>query len=962
MKKYLIALLISFFIIIPSVSARNFFIQHPGTSNVTLKNNAGVSVSYSMYKYETTEGYEAYCLDPNLSSGANGQLTYSPGLEETHSKNLYNYWLGTGEKEFPAKMIRIGQNYVDTEGYEYKDMSEALRMWWFESGWNVEWSLGKNYGGASKDLYDYFAGYSGDALIGNAKKLYDTNNYAKGVKQNDGFTYDGFWEAKYKQVDKDIYPGYKKQADGTWTYDAMYKTNIRHGGLSCDNITYNHDIFECEIIEQADELIDSKSVDWIHLKSKVDLDGSGFIFYITYIDAREANNFWISYARGTENSYGKDTSKIGKQRMYIIDKGWGNMQIPVGTITTPPTTTPKTSVCEPDVKDKDCDNDSDFISSTALTKTFTIGDDISDNSCVFKEANVNHTITDNSSGYSSTTNFTQNYNEYCSLTCAEQISVTLPSEVAEVFAGRYWTWNSDNLMISGTRICNARVALDQYKKDLGITNYDAYARDADSVKARLTGSSGILNLTVVKNDPPLKVQLQDLIDANNEYNNADTLATKEDADPVYTTCSNADGSTYSCIDYYNCIKYTFESAYTGETHVKYLNNGSHTCTYSNEYDNDYANYVVKFNTKSDSIKNAIISKTNDVNVCTLTNSSLEPSKSKGLSSYESIDYDFNPSLKLSYDDAKYGQKYTEFSADVKEVESPAPISYDYASDDFDSINGNIHFEYINSNQKQLKWVKTAKYNSLKYYYLSYSSLPSGILEYKNSQDDYNALNDSLYYKVGNNTYPTSLNATSGRKKFYFEIANIGVNPATGVSNNRFGRVATPKVTSNSKAPNTLQYSCYYNVAKDITGCDNPDDKSCYFYRNISLNNFNPNRRDLGPNWDNEKGQKTLEEIDSKGEDAYTEANVEYRFHLTPESMKKVREYNKSQSSYASGNLNKVDESKVDNSNGIQSIWVTSEFLSEALTKNYVTSAELKGRENFKAWDGTLAEGIGPAWK
>ena len=109
------------------------------------------------------------------------------------------------------------------------------------------------------------------------------------------------------------YPGLIKQDDGTYKFNAMYKTNIRSGGFTCDNVDYNTDKFKCEVLKKDDEIIANKSVDYLHLQTldDVTLDSDylqSLQFKIKYYDNREANNFWITYVQGTSGHYDASTS------------------------------------------------------------------------------------------------------------------------------------------------------------------------------------------------------------------------------------------------------------------------------------------------------------------------------------------------------------------------------------------------------------------------------------------------------------------------------------------------------------------------------------------------------------------------------------------------------------------------------------------------------------------------------
>ena len=95
-----------------------------------------------------------------------------------------------------------------------------------------------------------------------------------------------------------------------------------------------------------------------------------------------------------------------------------------------------------------------------------------------------------------------------------------------------------------------------------------------------------------------------------------------------------------------------------------------------------------------------------------------------------------------------------------------------------------------------------------------------------------------------------------------------------------------------------------------------DDNDCYFvydgknssytYRTVSLNNLFPNDRDLGANWkvDNSetvnKAEATLNEIHDLGESVYN--SPQYSYTLTPNNMRKIREYNDEVGSYTNSQI------------------------------------------------------------
>ncbi len=129
-----------------------------------------------------------------------------------------------------------------------------------------------------------------------------------------------------------------------------------------------------------------------------------------------------------------------------------------------------------------------------------------------------------------------------------------------------------------------------------------------------------------------------------------------------------------------------------------------------------------------------------------------------------------------------------------------------------------------------------------------------------------------------------------------------------------------------------------------------DGSDAYNYRTISLTDMNPNSRDLGVNWTNEKGQATLKEIEKSGEGAYTKA--EYSYTITPSQMKAIRDYNNTQKNYSSAYL---DYDKDGNGK--------SAFLRDTGTKYFKSN---KTNDKWTVWskydENDTTSAVGPAWK
>lgn len=185
----------------------------------------------------------------------------------------------------------------------------------------------------------------------------------------------------------------------------------------------------------------------------------------------------------------------------------------------------------------------------------------------------------------------------------------------------------------------------------------------------------------------------------------------------------------------------------------------------------------------------------------------------------------------------------------------------------------------------------------------------------------------IYKKLGKNVYPVSNDKVNSMKKSPYEV------------NYTFTNLGISKFTSASKAAiNKYEYSCSYEVYNNSTGydCDPGEDPNkCYddkpsvndtvpdlgelnwtdsertsygfVFRNVDLSNIIPNDRGdkITTNWDttNKEINKIINDIQSKGNDIFTnDDNLVMRVTLTPDSIKKIREYNRMKTKNSGGYL------------------------------------------------------------
>lgn len=232
------------------------------------------------------------------------------------------------------------------------------------------------------------------------------------------------------------------------------------------------------------------------------------------------------------------------------------------------------------------------------------------------------------------------------------------------------------------------------------------------------------------------------------------------------------------------------------------------------------------------------------------------------------------------------------------------------------------------------------------------------------------------YSYLGTVFPVALNTPYGVYNWTLNFTKLGqYNEGTGCRNGRLDDVAKALGKSASAG---IEYVCVYIV--DCPDCDyeciDPSGNNCiipdpepkcddcdvyctncifngeatYEYRVIG-SEVNPNERKQGANWENEKGQETIKEIESNGENIYIDA--EYTYVMDASNMKAIRDYNKKTGTYVAEDLTFHD------AEGIANAYGTSSFLDNGQKNGFFT--EKKRNKNWTQWT-NISDNIGPAWK
>lgn len=638
----------------------------------------------------------------------------------------------------------------------------------------------------------------------------------------------------------------------------------------------------------------------------------------------------------------------------------------------PPHNDPVDDYCSPTVFNKTCDNGND-------STTFTIGDD---ESCVFNPSQINKNIY---SSDLSNKKYTYEKNEYCSQTCMEKIDFELPGEVSTKTAGTYWKWEDDEIKLTGTRICQSTVDVNKFENETG-----SYYSD-NNINSRI--GSIYANGNTVRNydyiSYPLLQRLADVKKVHSEYSSVDPNEGGTSTGSTTTYCNCTESGCQSG----TCTTYQFQSAYTGETFIRKVASGSCSPCGSNypkelTASKTLTTSVSTLNNLYDNIVTIVQTKTGNVQACT-----------DSLVYQGNRFYEFKPVVKYSYADPVYnnnlaGKEYK----DTSDPNTNTTFSYTNGANtwektgkndssswsgwvtgnNFDKNNLNYpndinsasssHEYYRHNNNRTTQTVRRT-YRSNVFFYNKANDINSGFLSSKTGSEDYTINSTSEFGYI----YPISLNdkpKDDGEKKdwhLYFTKLGVDLNTGAAMTTGRFNKVSPLN-------GNALNYTCYYDVDNDVTTPNKPD----FFYRNISLNKFNPQGRELGKNWTTEKAKATICEIEGKTynttsgictnstsipEDAYE--TPQYSFTLNPDNMLAIREYNRERETL--GGYSDFDEMKIyntinDKAEDTLSWWYTSDFIDNAEDSGYAEKADFSGR-TFTAWKNVDKNtNVGPAWK
>lgn len=594
-------------------------------------------------------------------------------------------------------------------------------------------------------------------------------------------------------------------------------------------------------------------------------------------------------------------------------------------------------------------------------------------------------------------------NPYCSVYCKEDYKMTLPgAKYAE--SGRYF--NLDDTIVKGTRSCyitgsqsgnnTEGIDLVQYKKDMAAAQkslFDAY-NSYSELKALYDNKSSATESTTTSCNG---TQYKKYTLSGVSYTKYTYECSESTGKCTFTSGTGTTSKTWGqsiTTSTSTDTKTNLDAPLQGYSCTKNNTTGKYTCTKTTCTDGSVTNHgdaptepsTTAISTATTNVQNTI----DNLESCYgWTNDfCFEPE----------VEFDYNEQYKTDINYGKIpGSETTETTTSIGTSIDDAyntngtgsiteTIEYVGCTSTGCTTNGN-KAENVSSSVTYVKKVvkKSAKYNNRQEFQTNY---PHGTIDKCTS-----AMPDDIRenYSYLGAVFPLALKTTTGVYNWTLNFEKIG--QYNNESSCRLGRLNQVAQSLGKTLEDDIGYVCVYVV--DCDDCDYscecptnlPDGYSCvkrsqfvceiiepeptcdecdvycvncifdgkdtYSYRTISLTDTNPNNRDVGVNWSNEKGRATTEEIEGNSENIYKEP--EYSYTITATQMKNIRDYNKTKGTYIAEDLD------YGTLGGYSNIYGTSSFLDDGETKGFFTENKRNG--TWTLWTGTInSQGSGPAWK
>lgn len=596
-------------------------------------------------------------------------------------------------------------------------------------------------------------------------------------------------------------------------------------------------------------------------------------------------------------------------------------------------------------------------------------------------------------------------NDYCSVYCKEDYNISLPG-AQYANSGKYFKMK--NTVVKATRTCYVASAKNEKNtnginttkfisdvKELQKKVVDEYNKyiEAKEISAVVNDSSKMESKTSTNAASGWHCTVKDPKNPNNCLKGENTCSATEDKTysqaksdltiTIYKVDSitfNADGSIASMPTITKTIKK--EDMWTGTKYTS-TNSGS-TCASTTD-----SKTASKYSASSEDLTSAV-----NALKAALANISQCYSWDNNMCLDPIVNFKYSEPYNVKFDKVKEntGTTIENYSSDKTIYQSKQTVSFGK-----DQLK---EYKYLScgTNGCQTEGSKTGNIN-LAYQFISKSKEMS--VEYNNKTEfatnyPHGTVTEANKDKLQHNyeylgaVFPLAMKTEKGIYNWTLSFKNLGQYNNGSCKLGRLNAVAD-KLGKTTDAE--VGYACIY--VADCPDCDYgcqcpenlpngyecikrgkwqcdiipPDDKKCpdcdvdcvncifdgnsmVNYRTISVNELNPNNREIGNNWGTEKGKTTEKAIEQNGENIYKKP--EYSYTITPTQMKEIRDYNKKKGTYVADDLSYEAQGGFSNARGISS------FLTNGKNKMFTENAR---NNKWTLWNGAIDEnGTGPSWK
>ena len=586
-------------------------------------------------------------------------------------------------------------------------------------------------------------------------------------------------------------------------------------------------------------------------------------------------------------------------------------------------------------------------------------------------------------------------NPYCKVSCIEEYDFKLPN-AKYTTSGGYFSLSSE---VSGKRTCYVN---SNTQSNYNGINYTQFKADLDAASRKVVLAWNEYQHWKVGAEQ--KDATRPITDSGSGCSQSDPL----DPNICLQTCSaNGSWTQYHYEWYYPT--YDPDKHSPGRGYQSEITSGGGSCSGCSCNGSDGTSQLGTFAQRRDAALTTLNTRIKELKNVIRTFNNCSGVVNNGDADMNSTGWEnnfvFDPKIQFSYDEPY--QDMNGFNNTFTKVSSSGSGAVHYCTSDVGETyecNGSssvptIGETYFSCTASNCDWF-TSQISSAKY--VTKEKTENATYQPKNKFSVYTPIGtiklneDSGLYTVlckEENCLPVSLNTTTGAFNFKFKFSNIGQYNDTNTTGRLMGGANNVFDAADVNAGYVCQYvnncpECDYTCVGDH--CDITQDTKCpdcpyicqncifdgkattYYYRTVSVNNLFPNDRELGPNWNHEKGTYTKSIVEREGEEVYKEP--EYSYKIDTNQMSRIRLFNQSVGGYLNTQMPNGENALSCyslTSNGVEydNIYCISSFLN---TPGNTYFTEIKRNDVWTLWPDSgyftsstkysVRDGVGPAWK